>query len=280
MLLSSRILFLAFIFFAQLGFSQVTFMTFNIRYATPNDSINSWENRKTAVGEYLQKSQIDFLGIQEGLIHQVRDIEFALGDNYHWFGIGRDHGDTSGEHCAIFYNHKKFKAILTDDLPTTFWLSRNINLPSKSWDAAFPRIVTVGLFEDVKDGQKWLVLNTHFDHVGKKARRKSMKLIYKHIQKWSNDSTKTVLMGDFNLLPSSKPIRWISKRMDDLGTNQISKGTFNGFHKNEPINQKRIDYIFSKNSNTIEYKIDYFLRNSESPIKYLSDHYPVVAILN
>ncbi len=107
-----------------------------------------------------------------------------------------------------------------------------------------------------------------------------MKLIYKHIQKWSNDSTKIVLMGDFNLLPSSKPIRWISKRMDDLGTNQISKGTFNGFHKNEPINQKRIDYIFSKNSNTIEYKIDYFLRNSESPIKYLSDHYPVVAILN
>lgn len=280
MSLFSRILFLGLISWYRIGFSQVTFMTFNIRYATPNDSINSWENRKTSVGNYLQESQIDFLGIQEALIHQVRDIEHALGPDYHWFGLGRDFGDTQGEHCAVFYNHTKFKPVLTEELPTTFWLSKNINLPSKSWDAAFPRITTAGLFEDLTTGQKWLVLNTHFDHVGKKARRKSMKIIYEHIQKWSEDSIKIVLMGDFNLPPTSKPIRWISKRMNDVGSAFPMNCTFNGFHKDNPQIGKRIDYIFTNNAKTIDYYIDFTLRDSTIPIQYLSDHYPVIVKLN
>ena len=279
MLLSSRILFVGFILLTRLGISQVTFMTFNIRYATPNDSINSWENRKNAVGDFLKKSQIDFLGIQEGLIHQVRDIQSNLGDSFEWIGVGRDFGDTQGEHCALFYNKNKFKPIISSELPTTFWLSKNKKYPSKSWDAALPRIATVGLFKDLNSNTKWLVMNTHFDHIGKRARRKSMKIIYRQIQKWSGDSIRVVLMGDFNLPPTARPIQWISKRMIDVGKNQPNQCTFNGFDKEEPQLGKRIDYIFIKNSKLLQCEINNTVRNSTSPIQYISDHYPVKATL-
>lgn len=51
--------------------AQYSAMTYNIRYATDRDGINSWENRKEWVSDLINYYEPDVLGIQEGLINQV-----------------------------------------------------------------------------------------------------------------------------------------------------------------------------------------------------------------
>jgi endonuclease/exonuclease/phosphatase family metal-dependent hydrolase len=109
-----------------------------------------------------------------------------------------------------FYLKNKYKVLQQD----TFWLSETPEKSTKSWDAAYPRIVTYGLFENIKTKKKIWVLNTHFDHVGVVARQKSAEIILKKIkQLQGKQNLPVVLTGDFNSL---KQI---------LGCNRYSKFT-------------------------------------------------------
>ena len=86
-----------------------------------------------------------FIGIQEGLIHQVEFLDSKMND-YKYVGVGRDDANRKGEYCAIFFNEKKYKLLKN----STFWLSENPNEVSIGWDAALERICTYALLETIK----------------------------------------------------------------------------------------------------------------------------------
>lgn len=254
------------------SFSQeFTVMTYNIRYDAHWDTTNSWEKRKTAVFKIIEESTADIFGIQEALYHQIEDLQKAF-PGFKYVGVGRDDGKTKGEYSAIFYRKDKFERIMD----STFWLSETPEKPSVGWDAALERICTFVVLEEKETRTKFRVLNTHFDHQGAEARRKSMCLLVNLINQKAWQDLPQVLMGDFNLEPQEKPIKLMRLNMTDTfdfsKKNYDSPGTFNGFQKEFPI--KRIDYIFQKNLNVK----DSFI-NEETMINgnFPSDHFPVIA---
>ncbi|MEC8832829.1 MAG: endonuclease/exonuclease/phosphatase, partial [Bacteroidota bacterium] len=104
-------------------------ISYNIRYDNPNDAPYNWDNRKDFLISQLNFYNPDVFGIQEGLIHQVKEIDNGLKE-YAYFGVGRDFGDERGEHTAVFYNTVRVELLQE----STFWLSLSPNKPSKGWD--------------------------------------------------------------------------------------------------------------------------------------------------
>lgn len=250
-------------------------ISYNIRYDNPNDAPNNWDNRKDFLISQLNFYNPDVFGIQEGLIHQVKEIDNGLKE-YAYFGVGRDFGDERGEHTAVFYNTERVELLQE----STFWLSLTPNKPSKGWDAALPRTCTYGIFQNKSDGKKFMLFNTHFDHVGVKAREESSKLILKKIKELNTEDYPVVVTGDFNLESDSPGVQVILTEMADThiaaGTNAFGPvGTFNGFEFNKPL-ERRIDYIFV--SDEFEVLKSAILSDSKDT-RYPSDHLPVFARL-
>ena len=248
------------------------FMTYNIRYDNPGDSLNKWDNRKLELTHLIKYYEPTALGIQEGLLHQLNYLDDNLPD-YSRIGVGRDDGIEKGEFSAIYYNTKELSLISE----STFWLSQRPDTVSIGWDASMERICTYGLFENKMTRNKILLFNTHYDHIGETAREKSSELILKKIKEINEGDFPVILMGDFNSESGSKPIRIIIDEFEDAAkmvSNGIygPTGTFTGFKKNA-IAKRRIDYIFVKNLEVVNYRhIDDKMTNNN----YLSDHLPVL----
>ncbi len=262
-----------FLFIFQSMISQdLSMMTYNIRFDNPADSLNSWKNRKDFLISQLRFYAPDVLGTQEGLYHQLKHIEREL-EGFQFIGVGRDSGDTRGEYCAIFYKTKHITLISHN----TFWLSETPGQPSSGWDAALHRICTYGIFERKNTGKKFLVFNTHFDHIGEQARIESAKLILKMMKEINIENLPVVLMGDFNLEAETEGIQIILKELQDIHLSAGKKafgprGTFNGFQFHKPVT-RRIDYIFSgKGDFTI---IKNGILSDSKDVRYPSDHFPV-----
>ena len=247
-------------------------ISYNIRYDNDWDVENSWSLRKNRICQLLNNYNPSIFGIQEGLLNQVVFIDSAL-IKYDYVGVGRDDGKIKGEFCAIYFDTTRYKIRNN----STFWLSKTPDVVSVGWDAALERICTYGLFEDKISGEEFWVFNTHFDHLGVIARKKSSALILKKIKEINTQSLPVILMGDFNSIPDSDPIKILKN--DLIDALQISlmnlegpQGTFNGFDMMLPIDN-RIDYIFTKNVKVLSYRhIDDRLNNN----RHISDHLPVM----
>ena len=247
-------------------------ISYNIRYDNDWDVENSWSLRKNRICQLLNNYNPSIFGIQEGLLNQVVFIDSAL-IKYDYVGVGRDDGKIKGEFCAIYFDTTRYKIRNN----STFWLSETPDVVSVGWDAALERICTYGLFEDKISGEEFWVFNTHFDHLGVIARKKSSALILKKIKEINTQSLPVILMGDFNSVPDSDPIKILKN--DLIDALQISlmnlegpQGTFNGFDMMLPIDN-RIDYIFTKNVKVLSYRhIDDRLNNN----RHISDHLPVM----
>lgn len=245
-------------------------MTYNIRLDAASDGIDNWHNRKYDMVRYINHKKPDFLGIQEGLVHQTLYLDSLL-QEYKFIGVGRDNGILDGEIMALYY--KPPWRLLQD---TTLWLSSTPQIPSKGEDAACFRTCTIGLFTNEKD--TIMVLNTHFDHIGKKSRQSAVRIIFDFIDAY-NCTCPIILMGDFNITPSDPIYNLITERMVDTYTqhNVQERATFNGF-KTIVDPTDRIDYIFTNHK--------FYSSNSwiEQPKtahnRQLSDHFPVLSNLS
>ena len=248
---------------------KINIMTYNIRLDTEADGINTWDNRKEGVLSLIKEESVDILGIQEGLPSQIEYLSKEL-DGYSMIGEGRD-GGNNGEYSAIYYRNKKMSLIQTE----TFWLSETPEMPSIGWDAAINRIVTLGIFKIKKSKKELIVYNTHFDHIGKIAREKSVGVILNHIKENDFQNRPLIVMGDFNLSPEDLPIELLSKELNDsfkLFPVKNPVGTFNGFDLDSKL-LDRIDYIFTKNIKITNYK---HLNKKLSSGLWPSDHLPIL----
>ena len=157
----------------------------------------------------------------------------------------------------------------------TFWLSETPEKISVGWDAALERICTYARFKDLENNRDFWIFNTHFDHIGVKARSKSVKIILKKIRKINKEKIPILLTGDFNLTPEKKPIKMLQgffqDILADLNIKDPKYGTFNGF-KTLVDYPQRIDYIFQKGFKVLKAE-HLWIKTPEG--LWASDHHPV-----
>lgn len=288
--------------------------THNIRfdnnYNDPNEE--KWSKRRQLVTSSIDYNTnsgfANVVCLQEVLHNQLEDILYNLNkensiDEWTYFGVGRTDGKIEGEYAPILF--KKSEWDIVDNRTT--WLSESPEVPSRGWDAALERIVTmVTLQSKVNPFIKLNFFNTHFDHKGKKARRESSRLIVDRMKNYNDYPS--FLCGDFNTKPTDEPYHILklhgfkdSRTLIDKLHSYGHTATFTGFdraHEDTAI----IDYIwgpyFAENGNQSpsileledinfydldlheSYKImieQYAVLHSRFHDIYMSDHRPVSA---
>ena len=272
------VLALCIVFMVKSGIAQVplNIMTFNIRLDIASDSLNAWQYRKDKAASQILFHEADIIGVQEALHNQMLDLQQSLKD-YQYTGVGRDDGKTKGEYSAIFYNTTRLELLRS----STFWLSETPAVPgSKSWDAAITRIVTWAKFKDKTNGEIFYHFNTHFDHIGKIARRESAKMILKVVDSIAG-KTIALITGDFNAHPADEPIQVIVDKSNALHLTDSKEtsltehygptGTFNAFGPKENSNDP-IDYIFFNHGIKV---LKHATISQSWQGRFSSDHFPV-----
>ncbi len=255
--------------------TRLNIASYNIRYANPNDAPDTWDKRHPVIINMIKFHEMDIVGIQEGLDHQVYALSEGLA-NYGYVGVGRDDGKEKGEFSAIFYNRDKVKALESD----TFWLSEDPSQPNRGWDAQLPRICTWARFESLETGKQFYVFNTHFDHVGVKARSESATLIVDKAKEIAGDNT-VILTGDFNIDQRNEAYKRLSgsdmfnDSYDVAYMVYANNGTFNGFD-NTKGSDRRIDHIFVTNDVKVG---KYGILTDTYHSRFPSDHFPVLVKL-
>lgn len=234
--------------------------------------MNAWPNRIPKVVALIQKYNPDVIGVQEALHHQLEDLVRLLPD-YSYVGVGRDDGKEKGEYSAILYRHTRF-GVLQDG---TLWLSETPDVPgSKSWDAAFPRIVTIARFFDKETKAEFNILNTHFDHAGVEARLRSASYLAGMVVgiRIRTKDYPILVTGDFNSERTEASYsQLVGDELTDTKPVNDQTGTFCGFEAGK-TECKTIDYIF----HTKEWILKSYLVIKDNDGKhYPSDHLPVMA---
>jgi endonuclease/exonuclease/phosphatase family metal-dependent hydrolase len=265
---------IAFVFSAlSLRAQSLKVMTYNIRLDTPADGINQWDKRKEKVLDLIRKYDPAILGVQEALHHQLTDITSNLND-YTFIGVGRDDGKQKGEFSAILYKKSQFHIIDQN----TFWLSETPDVPgSKNWDAAITRVATWTKMHDKKNGKEFLVINTHFDHIGSEARIKSAALLKVKAAE-IGAGLPVIITGDFNCTRDEAPYKTMMEKsglkLNDPAP-QNAPGTFCNFGLNsQPC--RAIDYIFYSDHWQSQ---KYLVIDDNDGKNYPSDHLPVMITL-
>ncbi|PPA70486.1 endonuclease/exonuclease/phosphatase family protein [Jeotgalibacillus proteolyticus] len=257
-------------------------LTFNLRVDVPEDGENAWRFRSQKAAKIIRPHDPVVFGTQEGKRHMLKDLEDGLA-GYSWLGEDRRGGDED-EFCAIFFQRDQVEVIDHGQ----FWLSEQPDVPgSISWESDYPRICTWAVF-GLKENpnKKFIVYNTHLDHISQRARENGIHLIGEKIKQHQvQTNLPIILMGDLNSEPENKTIHYLKGQLPINGSTiqlndafekleEATGRTFHGFEgggEGEPI-----DYIFTTEGIDVKgTKVDRSIVEEGYP----SDHYPVVALV-
>ncbi|HPG83499.1 MAG TPA: endonuclease/exonuclease/phosphatase family protein [bacterium] len=250
-------------------------MSFNIRYDTPDDGGNTWPLRQEMVARTFSFHRVDVAGLQEALNRQVLVLAGLLPE-YDWIGVGRDDGREEGEYVPIFYRRDRLRLIRQG----TFWLSPSPDSAgSRGWDAALPRIATWVEFSDRATGKDFFYFNTHFDHIGVRARQESSALILRKISALAGGRP-VILSGDFNSTRQEGAYLELVREPEGMKDSEMlsvnghygGSQSFTGFNNALQPNYL-IDFIFVKG---IRRAANHGLVAERWDGRFVSDHYPVI----
>ncbi|KAI9879461.1 MAG: hypothetical protein M1830_008508 [Pleopsidium flavum] len=249
----------------------VRVLTHNIRYATqsPFKGEELWEVRKPRLINELRYNTLycteAFICLQEVLHNQLMDIKYGLNGTqepprsssqvaqWTYIGVGRDDGHQAGEYSPIFYQ----PSVWDLEMFKTVWLSKTPETPSKGWDAASIRILTIGKFQHRETKKSVIAMNTHLDDQGSKSRYEGAKVILQEIRSYTDqgpgkDPLAVFLAGDLNSEADQEAYQVLNdpksliEDLKDLTNPENRYGhddTYTGFgYEEEP--PKRIDFIF------------------------------------
>lgn len=258
---------------------MIRVMTYNVRYANPNDGEHVWRNRRDHVATAIRFHRPDVVGLQEAFHDQVDDLRERLPD-FEWLAAGRSEGGTAGEYVSIGYRRDQFDR----EQDGSFWLSETPDTPARGWDAAFPRLVRHARFRDRATGVEFGHFNTHFDHRGETARERSAALLRDRIDGLAPDAP-LVVTGDFNSREATEPYRIMTEdgaadhRRSLTDAHRISKHPHHGPSTSmtdfkDLVPEKKIDHVFV--SNGVEVVNHGTCSDTYEEGCYPSDHLPVV----
>ncbi len=255
-------------------------MSFNIRFDSPEDSLNNWQYRKDRAANAIKFYDADILGTQEVLKNQLDDLNERL-PGYTSIGVGREDGKEEGEYSALFFKTERFENLESG----TFWLSETPDSAgSLGWDAACVRVATWARLKDKASQRTLFVLNTHLDHVGDTARHESIKLILSKIDQLS-DGAPVIVTGDFNSSPEEDVIKQITDKSTpghlthshDIAN--IVYGPYWSLHFFGEIPYEErplIDYVFVRGDIEVD---RYGVLAETDSYAYLSDHAPILTTI-
>lgn len=260
-------------------------VTHNIRYATtsPEQGEEKWSHRAPRLIAELcfntHHCAESFICLQEVLHEQLLDILSGLNHGnrlWSYIGVGRSDGHEAGEYSPILFQPD----IWSINTFETLWLSETPERPSKGWDAASIRILTVGTFQHRQSKKKVVAMNTHLDDQGHKSRYEACRLILGHIDRISEREGDYLgappaifLAGDFNSEPSQAAYRLITSTqspMSDIHSLVPPQGrygdlnTFTGFG-HEPLPPQRIDFLFINHPKPDPNPMYVFIHSHDSP---------------
>ena len=252
--------------------TSINIITYNIRMNTAGDGENAWPLRKEKVAGLLKFHQADIFNVQEALPEQMDDLTNLMPEFDH-VGIGRDDGKRAGEHMAIFFKKSRFEKL--DD--GMFWLSETPDKPGFGWDAACNRTCTWIKLKDKITKKSFLVLDTHLDHRGMKAREEGVKLILGRIPEINKENLPLIFTGDFNLVKESLPVQAVLKVLNDARDKSLTppygpEGTSGGFAVRGK--SRIIDFVFINQKVTV---LRHGVLSDSFNMFYPSDHLPVLA---
>ena len=272
--------------------------SFNIRLATPAPGINEkpwWSlfcfasssrcrqphviNHLSQIAANATDGASTVFGLQEVLDNQLNDILKGLGSDWRHIGVARDDGVKSGEYSPIIYRSGTFSVLFSE----TKWLSPTPDQVSFGWGAGSRRVVTIGVFQHITTGKRFIHANTHLDNVSAQARNEGVKVVIARIKTvqatWG--PLAVMLTGDFNSEPNGQAYQTLVELgyVEDIwnvaprgGTNQL---TYTGF---TTTGVSRIDYVWlGPTTGTRLYtarKIEFMSNVNEGVI--FSDHRSVV----
>jgi len=256
---------------------EVHVMSFNLRFAD-DAAPHSWGERRPLVSELLRRERPHLIGTQEGLHHQLQDIEADLPGCYESIGQGRE-GGNRGEAMRIFYDSHRLEPLEHHD----YWLSDTPDVAgSKTWGGCCPRMVTWARFHDRGTGAQLYALNTHLEAYDADARVRSAVLILRRLRADLDPAVPVVLTGDFNepagpgptydRLVTGGPLVDTWAEAERRGPQY---GTFHDYRSLVPGGD-RIDWILT--SSQVRTRVAW--ANDFRPGgQYPSDHLPVQAVL-
>lgn len=248
--------------------------SFNIRCNTTIDGENAWPYRKDRVMDLIEFHGYDIIGVQEARPEQMADMKRMT--EYASVGVGRD-GEQGGEFSAIFYRTDRIQLLDSG----TFWLSETPDVVSKGWDAALNRICTWAKMKDKQTKKVFYFFNTHFDHMGKQARRESARLLSDRIAAVS-DEYPVMCTGDFNSGDGSEPVEIIKERLKDAEKVSLTKPYVPGWSFTEfsvAVPEKlmkngKIDFLFVNDLVVVQ---KFGILTDSDGKNHPSDHFPVFA---
>lgn len=266
-------------------------ISLNIRYAT-NSPVNGekpWRERCPMLTNQLRfittGQENPFICLQECLYTQLKDIHNELGDSWSYIGRGREDGEQGGEFSPVFYRADAWTCVRHE----VRWLSETPHRPSRGWDAANTRVVSMGLFAHKATGARVIVFATHFDHIGRVARKNSAKLLIEWAAEWAaaegDDAPDVLIGGDFNSQTDDDAYRMMTARSSgmkdvfDLVPQREHYGnylTYTSFGEAYE-NPSRIDFLFVREPRKAEIKTFGVLSNCFDDHVRISDHRAVVA---
>lgn len=172
-------------------------MSFNIWSDAPRN--RSWLARRERIADVLRRDGLDLAGLQEATVPMIRDLQARL-PTFGWVGVGRDDGREAGECAPIFFRTDRFDLVDHGH----FWLAEDCDRPGRGWDAMCHRVVTWARLSERRSGQIVTHFNTHFDHLGRRARVESALLLLRKVQQIGG-ADPVIVSGDFNCRETSAP---------------------------------------------------------------------------
>ena len=245
---------------------MIRILTHNIRYATSTPFKGEWpwpKRKQHLLNElrfHTRHNPASFICLQEVLHGQLVDILTELNGtspgvtstDAEWacIGVGRDDGHKAGEYSPIFYRRAVWELMQWE----TVWLSETPTVPSKGWDAACIRIVTIGVFMHSESGKTVLTLNTHLDDQGSRSRFEAAHIILAKIREYlgrgdGEGISGVFLAGDLNSEENEDAYQVLtahhsslvdSQKIEDPAAHYGNENTFTGFGGDKAA---RIDYI-------------------------------------
>ncbi len=257
----------------SIGLVVMTYNIFRKRHDDPTE--RRWNNRRDLVVENISRVSPDVFGLQEALRTQIDYIHNQLPE-YSWYGVGRDDGESAGEHAAIFYRKDRFHV----EAEGTFWFSNTPDTPSiggSEWgNPKVRRISSWVRLVETKTGKSFYFFNLHLESEpsGQHSRERSVVLLGKKIRDRAHPEEPVIIAGDFNMLPQNSAMRYMIATL----------GHGDDFTVLEEIPDD--EYTYQSWASGSRHRVDYILSSPDtlwarSTVYHWSgsDHFPVVSKL-
>ena len=250
-------------------------MSFNIRYGDVN-GVKADDRRTIAVRQILEIMP-DSMGLQEATPEWMKTLNRRL-PFYDWVGVERGKGGDplqgGDEACPIFYLKSKFRA----EDSGNFWLSETPDEPSYGPGAACKRICTWVVLRNRLTKQRYVHVNTHFDHVSEAARVAGAEILNRFIEEHFSDLP-VVFTADMNTGETGEAYATMTQNLLDTrytAEDCVFYGTFHGGKDPARSANYRIDYILCSDDFEVA---SYRTVTQGVSERFTSDHFPIYADL-